>query len=1485
MVMYASVTYGWFNNVIEKDNITLRTGSANVTFRGYLVDENEVYENDPIYYDVISDGVKSNLLSNGNININLTPNTIEEVIFVIEKDSDSFDLDCFLDLAVPSLYNEERIDLSFITGYYFSLKNVTSDVLNADEDLLFNKINYYLNYDNERNASYHELSDAKSLSSNIGIQEITSSNQNVLIYHLYLKVGNDYNILYTNNIFPLSFKIYISLYGQLNAIALSSSVTKWHYANNLDTLLSAIDSYQNGDTIIINNSINHYGDLIFNKPVRLFIQNSSMLNIYGNLVFSYGGYGDFLFNISNNCEVHIYSSTIDNGFIYINTPNSSFEVVGKGLDGYIHGDIFISSEKREKVIINASTNTEDDNLDHGLIIDKLSIYNQNNEVYTLSDIYVLRSSDLLIKEYSHINDIIALSNLDEVNIKNYANIHNIDLSLMTFIGNSTKETIKIDNYGSINNIILPFDAKKFTITNSNNHVTYNGNTNITFYTPQSNYSKVTSGEMILYLDDEGLFCDNDILKLPDTGYSFYKYDNTIKELEINYRAGAISLASDLENILDRTGVSLPEIKRLIIKTSDNRFLTLSDYETINSFSNLEYLNLEAMRSVNLTLPDDAFSSLSHLSTLILPHDMEIDGNPFSGTNVTELAIPNSYLIFDDNSFSSINKIYYYQTNSLVNLGNFIRRSDTVLFVHDETTYNNFLSLYVNQPEYCKKIVLLGEKIGPYYVRTGTDGLNTLVYYENSEFNLSDAESSVYHFNFKTITKDDGSIITINNFGNYVFFEKILENTNITFSNYLSKIGKYAFASSPGIKRINISSINSAILEQNCFNNCSNLSTIDLENIITIKESAFFNCSNLENVILSNVKEIKSSAFSNCQKFKSLYLDGTENLDARSFYNCDIHYVIAPDLISMGTLAFGGNYHMVSFKAPKLRRIGSDALPQSRDLVILETGVISSYLDNNFTISFYNTKTLHWYLNTDSGLIINDYTIFDNINTSISIYLSKLAKPKTSDSTYYDSIKAYESSYFKIYGIDTLNVDGFMYKTMNINNVTLSKLYTSDDDNYNLPELGFGNYVFYKINEEEVALIDVYATQFKNEVTLPDRVLLGQNYYYITQLIGNERLFKDITFSNLNLNLPQNLRCIDDNLFLDKLSLKIIKLDYIENIGDYSFKNTGLSTVSMPNVKTLGLESFSSNSNLNEVIFGCKITDLGTNTFNNCHNLLSLIMPGSDNILPTGTSIINPESINERFCIFVNAYRYNNEIINLNSLYGVNINSFKTIEEVYEINDVTYYVNFQNGSFIIEYIIVNTNIISLTLPSVITRDSTNYNVTGIGTHAFRSIKDNISIKNILLPSNLSYFNPNLEDLPVNHLSWYISSSNTSFITASGILFNKDKTYLISYPKCINQSSFTIPTTTCIINDNAFYGTIYLNDLYIANNVIINNSFKNSSLKNLYLNNTSAEYKFLGNNTFEGVSNTLLINISSSQYDGIIKNIYSDPNIISHINCID
>ena len=123
----------------------------------------------------------------------------------------------------------------------------------------------------------------------------------------------------------------------------------------------------------------------------------------------------------------------------------------------------------------------------------------------------------------------------------------------------------------------------------------------------------------------------------------------------------------------------------------------------------------------------------------------------------------------------------------------------------------------------------------------------------------------------------------------------------------------------------------------------------------------------------------------------------------------------------------------------------------------------------------------------------------------------------------------------------------------------------------------------------------------------------------------------------------------------------------------------------------------------------------------------------------------------------------------------------------------------------------SNITTITIPSSITYNNENYNVTSIGDYAFCACEALISVT---IPNSITsigecvFLNSTLTDI-------YVDLNNNNFTSIDGILYNKDTTSIILCPE--TKTSITIPNTITSIRNKAFLKCVYLTYIKIPDSV--------------------------------------------------------------------
>ena len=362
----------------------------------------------------------------------------------------------------------------------------------------------------------------------------------------------------------------------------------------------------------------------------------------------------------------------------------------------------------------------------------------------------------------------------------------------------------------------------------------------------------------------------------------------------------------------------------------------------------------------------------------------------------------------------------------------------------------------------------------------------------------------------------------------------------------------------------------------------------------------------------------------------------------------------------------------------------------------------------------------------------------------------------------------------------------------------------------------------------------------NSVTNIERgVFFNCNSLTSIKIPENVTTIGECAFANcntlVNINIPNSVTNIEKGVCFNCNSLTSIKMpESVTTIGNAAFRNcSSLTSIKMPEgVTTIGNAAFRNCKLLTSVIIPESVTTIGKCAFADCNTLVNINIPNSVTNIENGaflncnslTSIIIPDGVTTiedytfAFCTSLKSITISSSVVTIgdNPFVGCHADLHnKSKAFVYEDN-----VLFnKDKTTIISYRSKET--------SYIIPDS----VTSIGTQAFRG---NESLKNIIIPNSVTSIGTYAFALCTSLGSITIPSSvvaidgnpfcrchadlyneSKSFVYEDNVLFDKDKTTLISYRA--KRMSYTIPDSVTCIGKYAFVGCASLKSITILNSV--------------------------------------------------------------------
>lgn len=140
-------------------------------------------------------------------------------------------------------------------------------------------------------------------------------------------------------------------------------------------------------------------------------------------------------------------------------------------------------------------------------------------------------------------------------------------------------------------------------------------------------------------------------------------------------------------------------------------------------------------------------------------------------------------------------------------------------------------------------------------------------------------------------------------------------------------------------------------------------------------------------------------------------------------------------------------------------------------------------------------------------------------------------------------------------------------------------------------------------------------------------------------------------------------------------------------------------------------------------------------------------------------------------------------------------------------------------------------------------------------------DNSTIEYIELPASVEYISEGAFDSATAITEYAISPNNKYYTTENGVLYSKDKTFLLAYPAA-RGGTFTVPKSVEIIGSLAFYKAYKLTSVKMYNNVKSIDAFAFALCWNLTSVKLSDNLQTLGYRAFYGCQSLAEIHLPYS-----------------------
>lgn len=332
-------------------------------------------------------------------------------------------------------------------------------------------------------------------------------------------------------------------------------------------------------------------------------------------------------------------------------------------------------------------------------------------------------------------------------------------------------------------------------------------------------------------------------------------------------------------------------------------------------------------------------------------------------------------------------------------------------------------------------------------------------------------------------------------------------------------------------------------------------------------------------------------------------------------------------------------------------------------------------------------------------------------------------------------------------------------------------------------------------------------------------------------IRNE-IRKSKYFLNIDLRSVTGLETIPNGAFNGCGKIKTIKLPgSITSIEEYAFAwSPNLVDIEIPDsVQTIGRRVFSDCTSLKNVTLPTALTSIGEEGFKNCRSLEQIVIPAN-------VQTISWEMFNG--CTNLKIAEIPDTVTTIESGAFENCSSLTNIILPHSLNRVDSRVF--SGC---------TELTNITIPE---------NVKNINDEAFFNCE---SLTEITIPSSVEKINSRAFANCKKLESINIADTNSTYSSENGIVFNKAKTKLLTYPSGKKDKSYSIPSNVNTIGTYAFSTNQNIESISILDNVTVIEKSAFSGCSNLTNITLSSNITSISEAMFDGclsLSNVVIPN---------------------------
>ena len=631
--------------------------------------------------------------------------------------------------------------------------------------------------------------------------------------------------------------------------------------------------------------------------------------------------------------------------------------------------------------------------------------------------------------------------------------------------------------------------------------------------------------------------------------------------------------------------------------------------------------------------------------------------------------------------------------------------------------------------------------------------------------------------------------------------------SVKFGSGLKTIGGYAFYENRSLETVEFSGDNLTSIGCNAFQDCRTLTNLNLTgNNTVIGDYAFNNNDALKEIVLSDVRTIGFNAFSGNDVLKTANLgEGLISIDRFAFQSCrNLETVTLPEsLTTINNDAFKECSKLTSIDIPnKVTKLNDNTFSNCSSLKNVSIGSGCNSISTTAFINAYAIDKIT-VAEDNKNFTVVDGVIYNKDKTTLVLY------PKN------------RAGEFAVPDTVTSIADYAFDNVPNLTKVTIGE---------NVKSVGTG--AFRNCNSLETVI-------FKDSDA-------------VQKTIG------DYAFNNCpaltKVDFGNAVKSIGNYAFMVDKSLESIEFpDSLESIGYCAFSCLSGGTYSTyvasnlksikfgSGLKTIGNHAFYENRSLETVEFtGNNLTSIGYSAFCNCVTLANLNLTGN-NVVIADYAFASNSTLKEvvlsgvktiGYCAFSGDYALKSVDLG-EGLISIDRYAFQSCRNLETVTLPESLTTINNDAFK-----ECNKLTRIDIPNKVTKlnDNTFANCTSL---------KNVSIgSGCTSISTIAFINAySIDEIAV-------AEDNKNFTVVDGVLYNKDKTTLVLYPK--NRSGeFAVPDTVTTIADYAFDNSPNLTKVTIGKNVktIGTGAFRNcKSLETVVFEDSDTVQKTIGDYAF-------------------------------------